>query len=116
MLHEARARTEIVYEREQKLSDYDRAFVDSVQEHWYELLERSEYNETTKGKVTLAFRLLRDGSISNIEVVQATVDAEGTELCKQALLDAAPFPALPPSILSKMSKDYRKIRFEFRFD
>lgn len=109
-------KTRTLREPEQKLEVYDKAFVDSVKQHWYDLLDRSGFNYETKGKVILEFRLLRDGSISDIEVVQTTVNAKLTKLCKQALLDPAPFRPWPRSMRLQIGKDYREITFTFYFD
>lgn len=110
------ARAPIFYKPEQESSDYDEALIASVQQHWYELLDRSEYDRTTKGEVTLEFRLEADGSISDIEVVQTTVSAQMTALCKQAIIDGAPFQRWPTSMRLQMDTDYRKIQFKFDFD
>jgi TonB family protein len=105
-----------LYQPKQKLSDYDKAFVDSVREHWYEMLDNSSYRETTNGKVTLEFRLLRDGSISDIKVVKTSVNPEMTALCRQTLLNAAPFPPWPRSMRLQTGKDERTIQFDFDFN
>lgn len=113
---EGRQQAKALYQLKKKPSGYDKDLIDSVQENWYELLDSLPHPESPKGRVTIEFRLLSGGSISNIKVAGTTVNTEMTALCKQAILNAAPFSPSPPSMRSQFSKGYREIQFTFYFD
>jgi TonB family protein len=115
-------------ERPQRLSDprfrlppvpsqydpYDADLIRSIRKRWFELLGNALPSQS--GFVTVEFKLYPDGRISDISIAKTTVDAKLTDLCKQAISDAAPFGPWPQSIQQTVQKDFRGITFNFYYD
>jgi hypothetical protein len=93
--------------------DYDRDFIDAVQERWYELLKGRQV--FAAGKVVLEFNLHADGRISDMKMQYSDVGDEVLSfICQQAVLDPAlykPWPAKMRGVIS----DPRPIRFTFYY-
>jgi TonB family protein len=63
-----------------------------------------------KAPVVIAtFELLRDGSIRNVQILQASGVSSLDNSVRRAILDASPFPPIPPAF----PKDYARVEFWF---
>jgi TonB family protein len=63
-----------------------------------------------KAPVVIAtFELLRDGSIRNVQILQASGVSSLDFSVRRAILEASPFPPIPPSF----EKDYARVEFWF---
>jgi len=94
---------------------YDSAIAYAIQYQWYKLLEDRLYADERKGKVVLRFRLSFDGSISQMTLVQNTVDLTLALLCESAIQDSAPFQAWPADMRRMNGADYREVTFTFYY-
>jgi TonB family protein len=63
----------------------------------------------TGPKVIATFELLRDGSIRNVTILQASGISSLDASVKRAILDSNPLPPIPPGF----DKDYAKVEFTF---
>jgi hypothetical protein len=95
--------------------DYDEQFIEIVQSHWYDLLDKISYNGYRPGKVELQFRLYYDGRITDMSVVDENVGATLSLLCQKAILDPAPFDAWSREMRLMVDKDYREFHFTFYY-
>lgn len=93
--------------------DYDREFVDAVQQRWYKLLEDREGH--VPGKVVVEFRLWYDGRISDMNVVQNEVGELLGLICQKAVLDPAPYKRWPTEMRREINSDYRDVKFTFYY-
>jgi protein TonB len=59
--------------------------------------------------VVATFELLRNGSIRNVQILQGSNIAALDFSVKRAILDASPFPPIPPTF----DRDYAKVEFTF---
>lgn len=91
--------------------DYDRDFIEAVRAHWYQLLENITVNGA--GKVVIEFRLLPDGRITNLKVIDSEVPDLLSLACQSAILDPAPFHPWPLEMRRDIPKDYRDVTFTF---
>jgi outer membrane biosynthesis protein TonB len=95
---------------------YDSAIVMAIQNRWYDLLEERSYANDRSGKVVLEFRLNYDGRVTDLKVVDSTVDELLSLLCQKAILDPAPFARWPSDMRLMAGKDYRDVRFIFYYN
>ena len=90
---------------------YDAAVVSAIQNRWYDLLEGRWYADDRKGKVVLRFHLNSDGSISQMTLVQNTVDLTLALLCESAIRDPSPYRAWPDEMRRIVGADFREVTF-----
>jgi outer membrane biosynthesis protein TonB len=95
---------------------YDRAIIEAVQQHWYDLLDQHGYASERAGKVVLEFHLNEDGSITEMQAAESTVGYWYTLLCEKAVLDPAPFAPWPADLKRLVGGPYRAVRFTFFYN
>lgn len=95
---------------------YDAAIVAAIQNRWYDLLEQRAYASDRTWKVVLEFRLNYDGRVTDMKVVENTVDEILSLLCQKAILDPAPFGRWPSDMRRMVGADYREVRFGFYYN
>jgi outer membrane biosynthesis protein TonB len=96
------------------VGNYDAQFVAVVKAKWDQLWEGHSPNGS--GKVQLEFRLLPDGRITGMKMVQSEVSELMESFCEQAILDPAPFMPWPPEMRLEIPNDYRDVQFTFYYD
>jgi len=94
---------------------YDEAFIDAVQNRWYQLLDSQLYALDRTGSVTLNFHLNYDGSITDMHVLQNSVGELLGTFCEDAINDPAPFAAWPEDMHRIVGANYREITFTFYY-
>jgi hypothetical protein len=92
--------------------DYDRDFIDAVQERWYELLKGRQ--DEVAGKVVLEFNLHADGRVSDMKMKFSDVGDLLSLICQQAVLDPALYKPWPTE-MRRVITDPREIRFTFYY-
>jgi hypothetical protein len=93
---------------------YDEQFVGAVKARWDQLWDNRTPNAS--GKVILEFRLLPDGRITNMKMIQNEVtDLMGT-ICEQAIMDPAPYAPWPREMRLEIPADFRDVQFTFFYD
>ncbi len=95
---------------------YDAVIVAAIQERWYGLLEERNYASDRTGKVVLEFRLNYDGRVTDMKVVENTVDEILCLLCQKAIMDPSPFARWPSDMRRMANADYRDVRFTFYYN
>lgn len=95
---------------------YDAAIVAAIQNCWYGELEKRNYSSDRTGKVVLEFRLNYDGRITDLKVVEHSVDEILSLLCQKAVLDPSPYGRWPTDMRTKVGADYREVRFTFYYN
>lgn len=95
---------------------YDAAIVAAIQNRWYDLLEERSYASDRTGKVVLEFRLNYDGRITDLRVVEHSVDEILSLLCQKAVLDPSPYARWPSDMRKMANADYREVRFTFYYN
>jgi hypothetical protein len=92
--------------------DYDRIFVDAVQERWDFLLQ-SQSAATPVGEVRVEFKLHYDGRITDMKVVRNSVSDFYSLLCQKAILDNSPYARWSPEMRRELAGDTREVTFTF---
>ena len=97
--------------------EYDQALVDAVSQCWFDYLEKNSYAFDRLGVVIVAFRLHSDGRVTDLRIVQDTVDdkAQGiwAYLCQASVEKAAPFAPWPSDLVRLNNANYRDVKFRF---
>lgn len=93
--------------------NYDREFIDAVQTRWFQLLENRTVEGT--GKVVVEFRLLPDGRITNMRMVENEMSDLLGVFCEEAIRDPAPYRPWPDEMRRDMGQDYRDVTFTFYY-
>ena len=92
--------------------EYDREFVDAVEQRWFELLKNRQDN--VAGRVVLEFNLHADGRITDMKMQFTDVNDLLSLLCQQAVQDPAPYKKWPPEMRREIP-DPRQVRFTFYY-
>lgn len=101
--------------RSSPYADYDRQFIYAVQQHWYHLLSRHRYSLDRTGKVVLRFKLLSNGTISDLDVVHSDVGDIWSFICESAVLSPAPYARWPAEMHHLIGEDHREVTFTFHY-
>ena len=71
--------------------DYTQRMMEAVQSSWWSIIERSRFEGVTRGRVTVSFRLHRDGTVTDAKVLATEVTRVMTLACKDAVMAPAPY-------------------------
>ena len=93
---------------------YDAAFIAAVQQRWYDLLDNSPFAQRS-GKVALEFRLMEDGRITAMKVLENDVGDLLASFCQHAIQDPAPFPKWPSDMRRMIGTNFREVTFTFYY-
>ncbi len=93
--------------------DYDRDLIDAVTTAWYQLLDARP--PTVSGHVVVEFRLLPTGRVTDVKIVENTVDDFYGTICSSAILNPAPFRPWPRQMQLDLGTDHRDVRFTFYY-
>jgi len=94
--------------------DYDREFIDAVDQRWRQLLQT--HTASGVGRVVVDFYLLPTGRITDLKVVENTADDLSGIVCSSAITDPAPYRPWPRQMQLDLGADRREIRFTFYYD
>jgi hypothetical protein len=95
--------------------DYDRAIVEAVTQRWYDLLDSHRFAQDRTGKVIVHFKLLPDGSIVEVKLLENTVGQLLGYVCEESVSEAAPFGKWPADLKRLLNTNYREISFTFYY-
>jgi len=95
--------------------DYDWRLIRAVQNCWDSLLESRQFAGEQTGKVTIRFRLNSDGTVSQVNETQSTVDSVLSLLCRMAIEHPAPYEPWPNDMRHKIGENYRELTFTFYY-
>jgi outer membrane biosynthesis protein TonB len=95
--------------------DYDRAIIEAVTSRWYQLLDSHRFAEDRTGKVIVHFKLLPDGTITEVKFLENTVGQLLGYVCEEAIQEAAPFGKWPADLKRLLNANYREISFTFYY-
>ncbi len=99
------------------LGDYDAAMIEAISQRWFDLLDARNFSWDRYGKVVISFRQHYDGTVTDVQIVENTVDdhLHGMYgfLCQQAVSQPAPFQRWPVEVRRMLDKDYLDRHFTF---
>ena len=71
--------------------DYTQRMMEAIQSSWWSIIERSRFESVSRGGVVVRFRLHRDGTVTNTEILGTEVTRVMTLACKDAVMAPAPY-------------------------
>jgi len=95
--------------------EYDRALVDAVTGHWYQLLDSRQFAQDRTGKVSVHFRLKYDGTVTELRIDGNSVGELLGQVCVDAIEEAGPFAPWPADMRAMVGDNFRDITFTFDY-
>ena len=71
--------------------DYTQRMLEAIQSSWWSIIERSRFEGVSRGNVIVRFRLHRDGTVTDAQVLGTEVTRVMTLACKDAVMAPAPY-------------------------
>jgi len=71
--------------------DYTQRMLEAIQSSWWSIIERSRFEGVSRGRVTVRFRLHRDGTVTDVQIVGSEVTRVMTLACKDSVMAPAPY-------------------------
>jgi hypothetical protein len=96
--------------------EYDRQLIEAIQKRWFNILESKEFTRDRAGRVVVEFNLNSDGRITDMRVVENTVDDLLAYVCERAVLEPAPYAVWPMDMRKVLDTDKRDVRFTFYYE
>ncbi len=95
--------------------EYDRQIIEAIQEHWDDILERMAFSRDRSGRVVLEFDLHYDGRITDMKVIESTVDDILCYACQRAVQEPAPYDRWPEDLRRLYREDKKTVIFTFNY-
>jgi outer membrane biosynthesis protein TonB len=96
------------------LGQYDAILIDAIREAWFGNVRNKTFGN--QGRVDITFRLHANGRISDLHVINSTVDSILTSYCEIAIEKPSPFPPWPNEVKRELGANFRDIRFSFHYN
>ncbi len=71
--------------------DYTQRMLEAIQSSWWSIIERSQFEGVQRGRVTVRFRLHRDGTVTDALILSNEVSRVMSLACKDAVMAPAPY-------------------------
>jgi hypothetical protein len=71
--------------------DYTQRMLEAIQSSWWSIIERSQFEGVQRGRVTVRFRLHRDGTVTDTTILINEVTRVMSLACKDAVMAPAPY-------------------------
>jgi len=71
--------------------DYTQRMLEAIQSTWWSIIERSRFEGVTRGSVIVRFRLHRDGTVTDAQILGSEVSRVMSLACKDAVMAPAPY-------------------------
>ena len=71
--------------------DYTQRMLEAIQSSWWSIIERSQFESIQRGRVTVRFRLHRDGTVTDATILSNEVTRVMSLACKDAVMAPAPY-------------------------
>ena len=93
--------------------EYDEKMSKRIEKRWVELTPLIQMRGA--GQVVVDFRLSPDGQVSDVRVRPTRLLGFAVEICKQAILDCAPFDPWPAEMRRLIGETGREVTFAFNY-
>lgn len=94
---------------------YDQALIGAIQQRWNDLLDERRTG-FSPGRVVVQFELKFDGTVSDVKVLETSVDQIMTYLCQKAIQDPSPYERWPTDMRRLNNGDTRLLKFAFYYN
>lgn len=96
--------------------EYDAALIRAVSDAWHGMVDDREFARDKIGKVVVQFHLNYDGTVSDMKVLENTVDMTLEIPCRRAISDPSPFLPWPGDMRRIIGAEFREVTFTFYYD
>ena len=95
--------------------DYTQRMLEAIQSSWWSIIERSQFESVQRGRVTVRFRLHRDGTVTDATILSNEVTRVMSLACKDAVMAPAPYDAWRADMVALYGEsDIVTINFYYR--
>jgi outer membrane biosynthesis protein TonB len=95
--------------------DYTQRMLEAIQSSWWSISERSQFEGVNRGRVTVRFRLHRDGTVTDATILSNEVTRVMSLACKDAVMAPAPYDAWRADMVALYGEsDIVTINFYYR--
>ncbi len=95
--------------------DYTQRMLEAIQSSWWSIIERSQFEGVQRGRVTVRFRLHRDGTVTDAAILSNEVTRVMSLACKDAVMAPAPYDAWRADMVALYGEsDIVTINFYYR--
>jgi hypothetical protein len=95
--------------------DYTQRMLEAIQSSWWSIIERSQFEGVNRGRVTVRFRLHRDGTVTDATILSNEVTRVMSLACKDAVMAPAPYDAWRADMVALYGEsDMVTINFYYR--
>jgi hypothetical protein len=95
--------------------DYTQRMLEAIQSSWWSIIERSQFEGVNRGRVTVRFRLHRDGTVTDATILSNEVTRVMSLACKDAVMAPAPYDAWRADMVALYGEsDIVTINFYYR--
>ena len=108
-----RVRMPGVAPKESLFREYDAKMIGRIEKRWLELTPLIQMRGA--GQVVVDFLLKPDGQVSDVRVRPTRLLGFAVEICKQAILDCAPFDPWPAEMRRLIGETGREVTFAFNY-
>ena len=108
-----RARMPGVTPKDSLFREYDEKMSKRIEKRWLELTPLIQMRGV--GQVVVDFRLRYDGQVADVQVRPTRLLGFAVEICKQAILDCAPFDPWPAEMRRLIGETGREVTFTFNY-
>jgi outer membrane biosynthesis protein TonB len=95
--------------------DYTQRMLEAIQSSWWSIIERSQFEGVQRGRVTVRFRLHRDGTVTDALILSNEVTRVMSLACKDAVMAPAPYDVWRADMVAMFGEsDIVTINFYYR--
>ena len=95
--------------------DYTQRMLEAIQSSWWSIIERSQFEGVQRGRVSVRFRLHRDGTVTDATILSNEVTRVMSLACKDAVMAPAPYDAWRADMVALYGEsDIVTINFYYR--
>jgi hypothetical protein len=96
--------------------DYDAQIIAAIEQRWFDLLDNPVFTNLRTGKVAVEFHLNFDGRITDMRVIESSVDDMQSYVCQRAISEPSPYERWPSDMRHLIGANYRIVTFVFYYD
>jgi len=101
--------------KESQFGAYYKALLGAVEGRWIGLLEQRDYGHQKAGVVVLEFKLHQDGRVTDMKVVDSTMNEVRCLICRKSVLDPCPFAYWPNKMQQSIGAEHCTLTLAFKY-
>ncbi len=95
--------------------DYTQRMMEAIQSSWWDIIDRSRFETMAQGRVVVRFKLHRDGTVTDAQILWKDVPNIMAFACKDSVMAPAPFDVWRPDMVALFGEeDTVTVSFHYR--